>query len=599
LSELEYWIDATNPANHELSIRVQLPCDATTEITLFLPSWTPGSYLIRDYARHLSRVEAFDPATGHPLTCHKASKNRYVVTKDDAEVIELRYRVYCHELSVRTSHVDSSHAFWNHACILLWPVDQRDQAAVINIEQEAGSRLFCTLQSPDKQDGEANVTRLRASDLDDAIDAPVLITSQATLSTSQATADAAHTQSFQVDGVDHFIVLDGLAPIEPPPSLCDDLQAIVQQAHAVFGGELPYEQYHWLSLFTDDGYGGLEHRDSSVLLMPRTALSTDRGYRDFLALAAHELFHAWNVKRMRPTEFWRYDYENENYTKLLWLMEGWTAYYDDLLVARAGLMSESDYLATMAKNIHNMLSAPGRFELSLEESSFDAWVRLYKPDENTRNSSQNYYGNGAVAAMCLDLLIRRATEGRHSIDDALRALYQATFLAGRGYEDTDVHAAIEAIAGEGVVAQLRGLVTGALDPQLEELLADVGVDLTFADAGKAFLGVSFKANTTTIASVTKGSPASIAGLAPNDEVLAANNLRIKAGSWRSVFAAVGKVDEPMTLLVARRGILETLDVTPTAAKGTAKLGLRAGATKAQCAARTAWLGDATRAVAQQ
>ena len=584
MTELEFWIDATNPATRELTIRVHYSCPDAHEVTFFLPAWTPGSYLIRDYARHLSRVEAFDPKNDQPLACDKVGKNRFRVIAKDAQSIALRYRVYCHELSVRTAHVDSSHAFWNHACTLLWPIDQRDLAACISVEHDPSSRLFCTLPSKGPHTGK-EVAKLYPANLDEALDAPVLLT-------TKAAADWASNNSFEVGGIEHYVVLDGLDPIAPPASICEDLKAIVEQAHAVFGDELPYEKYHWLAMFTDEGYGGLEHRDSSVLLMHRTALSSERGYRDFLALAAHELFHAWNVKRMRPVEFWHYDYENENYTRLLWLMEGWTAYYDDLLVARAGLMSASDYLATMAKNIQNMLTAPGRFELSLEESSFDAWVRLYKPDENTRNSSQNYYGNGAVAAMCLDLLIRRESAGKHCLDDALRSLYRATYGADRGYELADVHTAIRTIAGDEVVEKLTRLVTGPLDPQLDELLADVGVALTFADAGKPFLGVSFRANTTKVASVTRGSPADLAGIAPNDELLAANNLRIQSGTWRSVFAAVGKVDTPMSLLIARRGVIETLSVTPTAGRGTARLKLCEDATEAQSQARDQWLGAA-------
>jgi len=201
--------------------------------------------------------------------------------------------------------------------------------------------------------------------------------------------------------------------------------------------------------------------------------------------------------------------------------------------------------------------------------------------------------------MCLDLQIRQATEGRRCLDDALHSLYQATFHAGRGYEIADVHAAIEAVAGAEVVAKLARLVSGPLDPQLGELLLNVGVTLTFQDAGKPFLGVAFRANTTTVASVMSGSPADGAGIAPGDEVLAANNLRVKPDTWQDVFAAVGKVGRPMQLLVARRGCLTTLTVTPSAGTGKAKLGTCPDATEAQCAARTRWLGDAVTATASQ
>ena len=203
---------------------------------------------------------------------------------------------------------------------------------------------------------------------------------------------------------------------------------------------------------------------------------------------------------MRPRELWSYDYESENYTRLLWVMEGWTAYYDDLIVARAGRMRHRDYCAAMAKNVQGMRAAPGRFELSLEESSFDAWIRLYRPDENTRNSSQNYYGNGAVAAMCLDLGIRRATQGARSLDDVVRELWASTYEQGRGYELDDVHRAIREVASDELVERLQALVTGPLDPELDDLLSDAGIALQIHDDGKPFLGVALKSGTTRIAS---------------------------------------------------------------------------------------------------
>ncbi|MCK5945475.1 MAG: M61 family metallopeptidase, partial [Planctomycetes bacterium] len=485
---------------------------------------------------------------------------------------------YAHELTVRTADVDASHAYWNHTCLLLWPRGHERVPAEIVVDHPSDWRLSCSLPETKEQLASHRRSTLRAVDLDEALDAPVLIGTTQRL-------------EWQVDGVPHAIELDGMGAIAPPATLVDDLAAIVRAAADVFGGRLPYERYVFQALFAGEGYGGLEHRDSSTLLMPRTSLATEKGYRDFLGLAAHELFHAWNVKRMRPSEFWSYDYEHENYTRLLWLMEGWTAYYDDLLVARAGLMSHKDYLATMAKNVQGMRASPGRFELSLEESSFDAWIRLYRPDENTRNSSQNYYGNGAVAAMCLDLAIRRATDGGKCLDDVLRTLWQQTYEQGRGYDLEDVHRAITAIGGEATLTRVRELVSGPLDPDLDEVLADVGVRVEVKDPDKPFLGVTFQAGTTTVAAVTRGSPAFAGGIAPDDELLAVRDLRVTAKNWQAVFAAVANVGEPLDLMVARRGIVRTLEVTPGAGPGTVKLVVDKASTEHQTAARRGWLGD--------
>ncbi|MEC9047618.1 MAG: hypothetical protein VYA51_06360 [Planctomycetota bacterium] len=576
MTKLAFHIDVTQPASREVHVRATWTEDGADQVEFFLPTWTPGSYLQREYARHLSSVRAYVPGTDRELDCVKVAKNRWSVAGSD-QGIELRYRVYAHELTVRTADVDAHHAYWNHACLLLWPCGQRDAPASIVVDHPKAWSLSCSLPSDERRTNEHKRCTLHAADLSEALDAPVLI-------------GQTQRQEWQVDGVDHAIELDGLASVQPPVTLTDDLAAIVRAARDVFGGRLPYPRYVFQALFTGEGYGGLEHRDSSTLLMPRTSLTTPKGYRDFLGLAAHELFHAWNVKRMRPVEFWDYDYEAENYTRLLWLMEGWTAYYDDLLVTRAGRMTHRDYCAAMAKNVQGMRASPGRFELSLEDSSFDAWIRLYRPDENTRNSSQNYYGNGAVAAMCLDLDIRRVTGGARSLDDVLRALWQSTYERGRGYELEDVHRAVEEVAGSELVPMLRRLVAGPLDPELEACLASVGVLLEAHDAGKPHLGIALKSGSMKVASVTRGGPACHGGVAPGDELLAIQQLRVTNGTWQTVLSSVGQIDRPLSLLVARRGVIRTLEVTPTPGAGTARLALDPSATPTQLHSRAAWLG---------
>ena len=580
MTHLSFHIDVTRPATRELIVVATWKQPVAGEQEFFLPTWTPGSYLLREYSRHLSRVEAVQPGTDRALACRKVAKNRWSV-EGTADGVELRYRVYAHELTVRTAHVTANHAYWNHTCLLLWPRGHGSAAAELVVDHPRSWRLSSSLPSEATEHEDLTRCSLRARDLDEALDAPVLI-------------GTARRVEWRVDDIPHAIELDGLEAVAPPATLAEDLAAIVRATRDVFGGELPYPAYTFQALFSGDGYGGLEHRDSSTLLMPRTALSSPKGYRDFLGLAAHELFHAWNVKRLRPSEFWNYDYESENYTQLLWLMEGWTAYYDDLVVTRAGRMTHADFCAAMAKNIQGMLSSPGRFALSLEESSFDAWIRLYRPDENTRNSSQNYYGNGAVAAMCLDLGIRRATDGERSLDDVLRGLWAQTFEQGRGYEISDVDRIVRELAGDEVASQLRDRITGPLDPELAPWLADVGVCVSILDAGKPFFGLALKASTATVASVTRGGPAWEGGVAPGDELLALDGLRVTTGSWTEVVRAVARVGEPTELLLARQGVVQTLQVTPGDSLGRARLMCDPDATPAQREAREAWLGTEPR-----
>jgi predicted metalloprotease with PDZ domain len=589
LATLDYRVDIRRPATREVGLELEFtPADfpaaspAAGACELFLPTWTPGSYLIREYSRHLSRVEARDAATGAPIATQKSAKNRVqLVGLRPGQRVVVAWTVYAHELSVRTADLTHEHAYWNHACLLLWPVGARTAAAKIAIAHPPEWEVAAALPRA----AAPGTTTLTADGLDAAIDAPVLVGRFQRL-------------AFDVDGVGHEAVFDGLGPVAVPARLQADLGRLVAQSQAVFGGPLPYERYLFQCLFAADGHGGLEHAASTTLLMGRAALATEAGYREFASLAAHEHFHAWNVKRMRPAEFWDYDYERENPTPFLWLAEGWTAYYDDLLCLRAGVFTRKQYLEAAAKNVQGMLAAPGRLRLSLRESSFDAWIRLYRPDENTRNSSQNYYGNGAVAAMCLDLWIRRATGGERSLDHVLRALYATTFGAGRGYTLDDVHRALVDVAGAGAVAQLEALVADRLEPPLGELLAAFGLKLAARDTDRPYLGVHFDGASMLVGSVTRGSPAFEAGVHPGDELIAVDSLRVDSGRWADTWGAVAKVDHPVELLLSRRGVVMRLVATPQRSPGTATIEVDPAASDEARRLLAAWLPEPPPAVGE-
>jgi predicted metalloprotease with PDZ domain len=579
---LDYTI-TVGGAPGELSVTLEAPVPAAARAAgrfeMFLPTWTPGSYLIREFARHLSRVEAKDATNSAPLTCRKVAKNRFVVLDTErVERIRVAYRVYAHELTVRTADVTEDHAFWNHACVLLWPVGGDDREARITLDLPANWEVATALpHAPESSKAEPTRQRLTllARGLDHAIDSPVL-------------TGTLHRVPWTTRGIAHEAVLDGLGSIEPPATLAQDLHCIVEVAADVFGLPLPYERYVFLCLFAADGHGGLEHSESTTLLFSRTSLRSDKGYREFLALAAHELFHAWNVKRLRPVEFWRYDYEQENYTSLLWLLEGWTAYYDDLLCLRAGLLSPTDYLGIVAKSIQSLWNTPGRRQSSLQESSYDAWIRLYRPDENTRNSSLNYYAHGAIAAMCMDLEVRLATNGARCLDHVLRHLYATTYTVGRGFTEQDVWAAFEVIAGTRVAEHAKQLVHEDLEPNLVETLARIGVKLELRETERPHLGLQFDAGATTVGSVTRDSPAHRAGLQPGDEILAIQNLRVTNSTWPDVFQAVAAVGRPLEVLFARRGAVRSTSTTPEAGQGTVTLTL-AEASDVIVTLRNGWL----------
>ncbi len=585
LFDLDVHIDARVPSRRELTVELRFAPRAVASVgadhvDLFAPVWTPGSYLVREYSRHHGRVTAVG-ADGTTRRCAKVAKNRVRVEfQPGDDVLVVRWTVYAHELSVRTADLTDAHAYWNHACLLLWPVGGEGLRARVQVAFPADWQIAtAAAQRPAVAGNDAGgLAVFEPRELAAIVDAPILIGRNRRI-------------DWTIRGVLHSVVLDGLAGIEPRPTLAADIEAIVEQAAAVFGGDLPYARYLFLCLFAEEGHGGLEHAESTTLLTGRAAFASDKGYREFLSLAAHELFHAWNVKRLRPVEFWQYDYERENYTDFLWLIEGWTAYYDDLLCLRAGLFTRAQYLEAMAKNVETMLGAPGRRKLSLRESSHDAWIRLYRPDENTRNSSQNYYGNGAVAAMCLDLHIRLATDGSCCLDDVLRRLWATTFARGRGYTRSDVDAALAEVAGPAAIRQLAELVDDRLDPPLAELLASFGLALQRRDTDRVMLGVQFASGSLVVASVTAGTPADEAGLHPGDEVLAVAGLRASASSWQDLWSAVAKAEANVEVLIARRGVVQQVRVRPVPSQGSIALEVRATTTADERRRLAAWLPE--------
>ena len=583
MTALHFHIDATRAATRTAQVSLEfsrqvllLEDEAEVAVELFLATWTPGSYLVREYSRHLGRVLAFDADSGESVPCVKTSKNRFeLLLPPGLDRVRVTYPVYAHELTVRTADFTDTHAYWNNACMLLWPVGRDELSCTLRASLPDGWDAACSLEVVEQRAGEIT---WQATDLDEVLDSPCLL-------------GRLQRIDFEVLGIAHTAVLDGLDGIEPPTSLAADLTAIVEAAAEVFDGSLPYDDYLFLCLFTDEGYGGLEHRSSCTLLSRRTVFCNPEDYRQFLALCAHELFHAWNVKRLRPADLWRYDYERENYTDFLWLAEGWTAYYDDLLCVRAGHRTAEQYLQQVAtKNIERVLGGAGREKLSLGESSFDAWIRLYRPDENTRNSSQNYYVNGAIAAMCLDLTIRRDTDGEKTLDDVLRALWSKTFCEGRGYDLPDVSEAIVEIAGKAAGELMLLMAYGPLRPPLEEVLQSVGVTMQVEEPGRGHLGVTFTAGSTRLASVSDGMPAARDGLHPGDELLALDGLRVTTDSWREVFRAIAQPGSPLDVLVARRGVIKTVRVTPEPGKSTVKLRIDPQADAACQRRRQAWLG---------
>jgi len=581
LTHLHYTLDARGGRDHRFELALQLDVHSQHgDVELLLPVWTPGSYLIREFERHVGDVRAHDVENGAPLRWSKSAKNRFRVhLARDTRRLRVDYSVFAHELTVRTADLTDEHAFWNGACLFLWPAAEREAGATIDILLPPQWEVFTWL--PTDRDGHR--ARVQVAGLDQLADSPMLC------------APSARVVEFEVLGRPHRFVFDGMAGIEPPPSLAADTRAVVAEAARVFGVDaLPYHRYDFLTLATDKGHGGLEHADGSVLITPRTSLSTKRGYREFMGLVAHEYFHVFNVKRLRPVELWRVDFESENHTRLLWVAEGFTAYYDDLLCRRAGVLPVSRYLQIVADNIADARRTPGRLHHSLAEASYDAWIKFYRPDEDSRNSSQSYYVNGSLAALCLDLEIRRRTHGGRSLDDAMASLWRRTYVRDRGYTHDDVVAALSEAAGADLSGMVADLVLGPFDPDFASVLRPFGLALAATPGAErpAFLGIQLQQASMVVASVQRGGPAARGGIAAGDEVLAFGGLRTVPANFEDVVRALARPGAAVPVLLARRGHVVERAVTPEPAEGRVgyRIDVLPGATAEQDELRRGWLG---------
>ena len=547
------------------------------EVELALAAWTPGSYLLREYSRHLNDF----CAQGLDATkWRKTSKNRFAIQiPAGMDELTVSYTVYCHELSVRTSDLTDQHAFLTGAELFLWPVGLSNTDVDVQVTVPESWDLQTSL--PTTRSGPSEFT-LRATGIDDLIDSPIL-------------AGPLEVISFSTHSKPHSFVLDGLDGIPIPDTMVDDTIAIIEHAAKIFGGELPYEEYKFLCMFTDSGRGGLEHLSSSALLAPRTTFRPRKQYQEFMGLVAHEFFHVWNVKRMRPADLWDFDYERENYTELLWVAEGFTAYYDDHLCRRAKVLTAEEYLELVANGITALRRTPGRMHQSLSEASFDAWIRLYRPDEHTRNSTLSYYGNGALAAMVLDLRIRAETHGAKSLDDAMRHLYEQTFANGCGYTKESVCESLSYAAGCDLSDLVATLVDQPLDPDFANIFEAFGLELTEKVSQVPYLGLHFKAGTTTLSSVIENSPADQGQLIPGDEILAIAGLRVTPPSWSKVYDHVAETGKPLELLLSRRGRIVCENVTPELRPhGKYRLEPAESASKPQVKLRQAWLFETSK-----
>jgi predicted metalloprotease with PDZ domain len=544
---IRYTVSFPEPHTHYVEVTAVVPTDRRPQVELMMAVWTPGSYLVREYARHVEEVTA--AADGRALTIDKVDKNRWRVATGGAPSVDVRYRVYAREMSVRTNWVEADFAMLNGAPTFMTLADGQARPHEVVVQPASGWRVSVT--------GLAEMTggshRYRAPDFDTLVDSPIVIGNPA-------------VYEFTVDDRPHFLVNVGEAGVFDGARAARDLETVVRE-HRRMWGMLPYDKFVFFNLLTlvTDGGGGLEHKNSTMLMANRWATQTRKTYLSWLGLASHEFFHTWNIKRLRPVELGPFNYEDEVHTRSLWMAEGVTDYYADLALHRAGLATRKELLDSLSNHIEGLQTTPGRLVQSVEEASFDAWIKYYRPNENSSNVSISYYTKGAVLGFLLDARIRAATEGGKSLDDVMRAAFQ-TFSGDRGFTPDEFRAVVEQVGGLNLASFWESAIEGTEELEYGEGLETFGLRFRPVEApganrsANAWLGMSTRNNAgrLVVTQIRRGTPAFAAGLNVDDEILAINGFRVRADQLTARLERYQPGDTAV-LLVARRDELLTIE----------------------------------------
>jgi predicted metalloprotease with PDZ domain len=578
----DYVLSIAEPETRRLEVQLQVQPRGEKSLDFRLPVWTPGSYLIREHQRHVDGVRA--ESNGELLVVAKVDKQTWRVETRGGEPVKLSYRLHCFELTVRTNHIDATHAFINPSAALMFAVGRESEPCSVRLQLPGGWQAWVALPLEEGA--------FRAADYDELADSPF-----------ELGTEASHqSHRFEAQGVPHELVVWGRGDFDGVLAV-PDMVKIIDALSAIFGG-LPYrEKYLFILHLNDKGRGGLEHRQSCALIVPRFSFVQKSAYEDFLLLVAHEFFHLWNVKRLRPAAFTPYDWTRENHTGLLWAMEGLTSFYEVMTLRRAGLVTPERFLEIWAERVTQLLRTPGRLRVSLAQASYDAWIKHYRPDESTANTSVSYYLKGSVVGFLLDLELRRRTLGQRSLDDVMRTLFERHGKPP-GLPEDGVEAAAIALGGDQLAAWFDRAIRSTQELQLDEALAGAGLSAVLHAArssddkggavdepfqgpearSRAWLGASLREKTGSleIASVVDGSPAQKAALSGGDEVVAVDGFRgdlksrlARALPGQSVRLSYFRMDELLeTSAQLAAAPKDTVTFAPSKAAGEAEQKLR-------------------------
>ncbi len=563
MEPIQYNVHLFDAARHLLLIAMKVEASENEflpeSLSLALPAWIPGSYMVRDFARNVTEITALDLSKRRPsgLKLQKTDKNSWLLSLEQkSKAVSVSMLVYAWDLSVRGAHFDQTHCFFNGASVFLRLRGFEDTAHTVqlhtNLPELKGWRIATSmahssglLKKP-LELTDASKTHFLAANYDELIDHPFEIGSF-------------QHSSFKAGGTLHHVAITGNAKVDCD-RLCADLKTICEAQIQFFepsSKKPPYKDYWFLVMTVGDGYGGLEHRASTALICSRNDLPFEGmpslnkdlagsaghdGYQTFLGLASHEFFHTWNVKRIRPKTFAPYDLDKEHYTRLLWVFEGFTSYYDDLFLVRTELIDEKTYLKTLAKTLSGVQKTPGRLRQSIADSSFDAWTKYYKQDENSVNAIVSYYTKGSLVALALDLTIRARTAGKKggakSLDDVMQLMWQ-NYKLGKLVDENDFVALVEEATGVDVFLEVQRWAYGTEDIAWQPLLSELGFELHWSSASDDSVWLGAKLSSAGAAGLTVQNavghgPLAQAGISAGDTLVAINGVKASESSLRAL-----------------------------------------------------------------
>ena len=548
---IRYTLRFPAPQTHYLEVEATYPTGGRPQTELFMAVWTPGSYLVREYERNIENVVAKSP-DGRTRTIQKTRKNRWSVESAGAPRVTVSYRVYGREMTVRNNWVESTFAMLNGAPTFLTLAERANRAHEVRIEMPDAWKGVATPLIPVA----GQPYTFRADDFDTLVDSPIIVGNPV-------------SREFIVAGKKHYLVREGDPSLFDADRAAADVQKIVEAGGKVMG-RYEYPHYYFLNLVTEAG-GGLEHKNSFLVMTGRFTTRTRRAYLGWLGLTAHEYFHNWNIKRLRPIELGPFDYENEVHTRALWIAEGFTDYYAGLLVRRGGISTRDEYFEELSAQIDAVQTTPGRLVTPVGLASYDTWIKQYRPDENTANTTVNYYPKGAVIAFLLDAKIRKATNDATSLDDAMRLAY-SRYSGEKGYTLDQFYETMSEVAGVELKPWFARVVDTTEELDYSEALDWFGLRFRPVDtkAQRPWLGANTRvdAGRLLVSHVRRSTPASDAGLNVDDEILAIDDLRVRP---EGIVARLEqyKPGEKVLLLVARRDKIIRLEATLGAEPGRA------------------------------